>query len=296
MPLKVRFGVALGGQANLPIDALGSVLDDLDRLGFDSAWIPEAFLAPSFDPVVALSYAAARVQRLKVGTHLVLPGRNVVRMARQLAQLDRLAAGRLLLVMVLGLDDRAERVAQGLPSGDRNAWFDEAVPVLRRLWAGEVVDHDGPLVRLEGARLDTLPLQQPLEMWFGGRAPTSLQRAGRLSDGWLAAAVTPDAALAGKRIVDDAAAAAGRSITPEHFGTNVAYAHAPLPETVVAAMEGRRPGAAALVPVGREALRDCLSEWASIGFSKVVVRPALPPSDWHAELEWLADAIVDLQT
>ena len=74
MPVKVRIGVAVGGGPTLAVDDLGPVVDDLDRLGFDSIWLPETFLGPTFDPLVGLGYSAARVSRLKLGTHLILPG------------------------------------------------------------------------------------------------------------------------------------------------------------------------------------------------------------------------------
>ena len=120
--VKVRIGVAIGA---LPLERFGTVLDDLDDLGFDSVWLPETFQRGGVDPLVGLAFAAARVPRLKLGTHLVAPGRNPYVLARELAQLDRLSGGRLLLTFVAGLDEPAERIAQGLPSGDRTGWFDE---------------------------------------------------------------------------------------------------------------------------------------------------------------------------
>ena len=287
--VKVRIGVAVGGGPSLPVEGLGPVVDDLDRLGFDSIWLPETFLGPTFDPLVGLAFAAARVERLKLGTHLILPGRNVVRLAKALAELDRLSGGRLLLTAVLGLDDPAERAAQGMANGDRSGALVSTLAALRELWAGGTV---------EGARLPLLPLQDPLEVWMGGRTAAAQRRIGHLADGWLSGVLTLDEAVAGRAVVEAAAAEHGRTISPEHYGTNIAYGRAPLAADVRAAMAARAKGAdvASRVPIGRSALRATISAWVAAGFSKLVLRPAVAPDDWHAELEQLAEDILDLQT
>ena len=262
-------------------------MDDLDRLGFDSIWLPETFLGPTFDPLVGLAYSA-RCQRLKLGTHLILPGRNVVRLGKALAELDQLSGGRLLITAVVGLDDPLERAAQGL-AGDRSGALAASMAALRELWAGRAV---------EGAVLPVRPLQDPLEMWMGGRSEAAQRRIGRLADGWLPGGLTLREAVAGKAVVETSAADHGRQISPEHFGTNITYGRAPLPDLVRAEMAERAKGVdvGARVPIGRAALRETIEAWVGAGFSKLVVRPALPPTDWHAELEQLAEDVLDLQT
>ncbi len=287
--MKVRIGVAVGGSSAVSVDRFGEVVDDLDRLGFDSIWLPETFLGPTFDPLVGLAFAAARVPRLKLGTHPIVPGRNAFRLARALAELDRLSGGRLLVTAVLGLDDPAERAAQELPSGDRGVALGTTMAVLRDLWAG---------VAVNGSTLPVRPLQDPLELWMGGRSEPALRRVGRLGDGWLTGAQDRAEAVAGKAVIEASAAEHGRTISPEHFGANIAYARRPLPEAVRQAMTARAKGADidALVPVGRAALRDAVAAWVAAGFSKFVVRPAVPPDDWRAELEMLAEDIEGLPT
>ncbi|MEO5900257.1 MAG: LLM class flavin-dependent oxidoreductase, partial [Ilumatobacteraceae bacterium] len=206
MGLKVRIGVAIGGRGLTAVDDYAAVLGQLDRLGFDSVWLPETFLGGTIDPLVGLSFAAGMVRRLKLGTHLVAPGRNPYGLAKALAQLDRLSGGRLLLTFVAGINDPAERQAQGLPTGDRTVWFDEHLPRMRAWWAGEEVD---------GLVLDARPAQQPLEVWLGGQAAGALARAGRVGDGWLPGAITIDDAVAGRAAVDAAAMDAGREISRE---------------------------------------------------------------------------------
>ena len=268
----------------------GEVLDALDELRFDSVWIPETFLAGTLDPIVALSFAAARVPRLNLGTHLVTPGRNPFALAKALAQLDRLSTGRLLLTFVAGINDPAERKAQGLPTGDRTTWFDEQLPRMRSWWAGEEID---------GLTLDTTPIQQPLEVWLGGQAPSALARAARLGDGWLPGAITIADAVVSRATIDRLAAELGREpISREHFGINLAYAldgtRATPPPTT---MRPRGLGdPSEVTAVGPDALRELIDRWVAAGFTKIVVRPFAPPADWAAELRELADVVVGLQT
>ena len=167
--MKVRFGYTIGPE--VAPEHFPALIDDLERLGFDSVWVPESLQQGTLDPIVALTHAAARTSRLKLGTHLILPGRHPVTLARQLAQLDRLSNGRLLLLGVLGLPEEADSGAQGIDRGDRTAAVEEMVPLLRRLWAGETVDHDGPMFPLRGVSIAPTPQQDPLEMWLAGQVP-----------------------------------------------------------------------------------------------------------------------------
>jgi probable F420-dependent oxidoreductase len=249
------------------------------------------------DPLVGLSWAAARQPKLKLGTTMLLPGRNLLRVAKQLSTLDALSDGRLLVTLVPGLDRAPERQAIASP-GPRGSIMEEALPVLRRLWAGEAVTHHGPAGELEDVTLWPLPVQQPLEVWLGGMSPKALERCGRLSDGWLPSLCTPEDAARGREVIDAAAAAAGRAISPEHFGISLGYSRTPLDERQLAGLRARPRGGdlATLVPVGLDAMRATLERFLAVGFSKFVVRPMAPPASWGEELAWLAAGIGDLQT
>src|SRR5216684_5716879 len=95
----------------------------------------EVLTGPVVDPVVGLAWAGASNPRVKLGTTMLLPGRNVVRLAKQLARLDVLCRGRLLVTLVPGLTYAPEREAIGVEPKRRGAFIDEALPLLRRLWA-----------------------------------------------------------------------------------------------------------------------------------------------------------------
>jgi probable F420-dependent oxidoreductase len=293
--MKIRIGVGAGG-ASVTGGTLGELVTGLDELGFDSLWLSEVLTAPALDPVVGLSWAAASNPRLKIGTTMLLPGRNIVRLAKQLASLDLLSNGRLLVTLVPGLTYAPERDAIGVDPKRRGAVIDEGLPLLRRLWAGETVSYDGAAGSFKDVRVSPLPVQKPLEVWLGGNVPAALERCGRLSDGWLPSLCTPDEAAAGRKVIEDAAAKAGRSISAEHFGMSIGYAVAPIDPETARAMTARRPRSVELTPVGRPALRALIERFVAVGFSKFVVRPLTPPASWRAELEALASAVGDLQT
>ena len=303
--MKVRIGVGLAGglapgSKGAPPPMLGDMVDAMADLRFDSLWLPEVLTAAAPDPLVTLAWVAARTPKLKIGTTCLLPGRNVLRLAKQLATLDVVSGGRLLLCLVPGLTHEPERSAIAGPPGGRGRAIDDARPLLRRLWAGEEVTTDGPAATLHGVRLDPLPVQQPLEPWLGGNGPAALERCGRLSDGWLPALTTPEQAAAGRAVIDRAAADAGRSIDPEHFGVSIGWSAGPLSDRARASVAARNPGGDPdrLVPVGLDGLRAALEAFIDVGFSKFVVRP-LAPAPAGSELQALEDlaaAVLDLQT
>src|SRR3989440_1985296 len=210
--MKIRIGIGVASASSNPA-TLAEIVTGIDELGFDSLWLSEVLTGPIIDPTVGLSWAAASNPRLKIGTTMLLPGRNVLRLAKQLASLDVLSKGRLLVTLVPGLTYAPEREAIGVDPKQRGAVIDEALPLLRRLWAGETVSHDGAVGRFRDVKLSPLPVQEPLEVWLGGTVPAALERCGRLSDGWLPSLCTPDEAAAGRIVIDDAARRAGRSIS-----------------------------------------------------------------------------------
>jgi probable F420-dependent oxidoreductase len=293
--VKIRIGVGLGAAG--ASDDLGAIVCDMEQLGFDSLWLSEVLSTPVIDPLAGLAYAAGTVRKLKLGTTLALPGRNPVRLAKELATIDRLSGGRLLLVMVPGLSDPFEQQAIGVAMKERGALIDEVLPLLRRLWSEDAVDHVGPVYTYRALTVRPKPKQDPLEMWLGGTAPSALRRAGRLSDGWLPSLLTPDEAQAGRVAIEGHAAAADRVIDPEHFGVSLGYARLEISERQVAQVARRRPGVdpTTLIPIGLDGLRSRIQAFVDVGFSKFVVRPSDAPESWRNELAALAEAVLPLQ-
>jgi probable F420-dependent oxidoreductase len=288
----------MGAGAPSEPDGFARLIDDIDELRFDSIWLPEVLTAPALGPLTALAFAAGHNSHLKLGTTMLLPGRNVVRLAKELATLDRLSDGRLLITLVPGLPRQPEQDAVGVAGSDKGRLMDEMLPVLRSLWAGEPVSHHGDAGDFEGVILSPLPAQQPLEVWTGGMVPAALRRCGRFADGWLPSVCTPEEVAKARVVIDEAAGQAGRTISPEHFGVSIAYASGPLDPKVVRAIASARRGVdpEQVIPVGIDGLRAMLERFLDVGFSKFVVRPMECPDSWRAELEALAEGVLDLQT
>jgi alkanesulfonate monooxygenase SsuD/methylene tetrahydromethanopterin reductase-like flavin-dependent oxidoreductase (luciferase family) len=146
------------------------------------------------------------------------------------------------------------------------------------------------------------PVQQPIDVWLGGIAPSELRRVGRLADGWIPSFVTPSDVAVGKLEVERVAAEFERDIDPEHFGALIPYAHGPLPDALMGALKARRPDlddVGRLVPQGWSALVRTIEEFVAVGFSKFVVLPIVEPPSAAAWVDHLAEAaghLMPLQT
>jgi probable F420-dependent oxidoreductase len=273
------------------------LVDALEANRFDSLWCSERVTAPIPDPVVALTFAAGRTTKLKLGTSVqTLPGRNPVLLAKEWATLDVLSGGRALPAFGLGTVDPREQQAFGVTREERGPWLEEVLPLLRRLWAEDAVDHDGPRFHYVGASIGVRPAQQPLDVWLGGRAPRELRRVGELADGWLPSFCTPAQVADGRPVVEEAAAAVGRAIDDEHWGAMVFYSPTELAPEATRAYERRvKVDLADVVVVGPDALRDRIEAFVAVGFSKFVLSPMHEPTSWTRELDELAANVLDLQ-
>ena len=300
--MKVRIGFGLGTHsASGTGERFAQLVDELEAHRFDSLWLSERLTSDCPDPLVAMSFAAARSSHLKVGTSvMVLPGRNPVVLAKALASLDQLSGGRVLPAFGLGAPNAAEHQAFGVERGERAAWFDEALPLMQRLWAEDHVDHDGPRFHLRDVTIRPKPLQQPLEVWGGGTAPSELRRAARHCHGWLPSFCSPAQAEAGRATIEQLAAQEGRAVDPEHFGALLPYlpdGTDGVPDQLATLYRSRNPDAdpADLIAT-RRGLPALIRRFVDVGFSKFVVVPVVEPDDWTPELAELAAIVKPLQT
>lgn len=298
--MKVRIGFGLGTQT-LAGDAerFAGFVDALEARGFDSLWLSERLTTVAPDPLIALAVAAGRTRRLKLGTSvLVVPGRNPVVLAKELASLDRLSGGRLLPAVGLGAPVPAEHRAFGVDRAARAGLFDEAVTLMRRLWTEDDVHHDGEHFHVDGVTLLPRPVQAPIDVWLGGTAPSELRRTGRLGDGWLPSFTVPAEVEAGWATVNRVAAEHDRALDPEHLGVLVLYARRALPDAIAKVIGARRPqlDPHEVVAVGVDGLRRQIERFIGVGASKFVVVPLADPEDWDAELTELAAELKPLET
>jgi probable F420-dependent oxidoreductase len=295
--MKIRFAVAPGSAALANGDLL-AFSDAIETSGFDGIWLSDVPVSPMIDPLLGLALVAGRTTRLKLGANVVPLGRNPFLLAKELAQLDRISNGRLLLSFVTGLGARGERAALGLGDTGRGEVLEEVLGLLRAWWAGETVEHSSERWSFIGLAAVARPVQDPLEVWLGGRGPKALDRVGRVADGWLGAQVTADEARAARERIQASAENAGREIDPEHFGLSIAYTRASPDPDLLRTLAARRPDIDPLtiIPVGAAALRSAITNYVKAGLSKFVIRPSAAVDSWIEESEWLADAVLDLQT
>ncbi|WP_328356517.1 TIGR03854 family LLM class F420-dependent oxidoreductase [Mycobacterium sp. NBC_00419] len=271
--MKIRFGVSLG--TGTAVDELPAVVDRLEADGVDSLWFSELVYTAAVDPFAGMGFTLGRSTRLKVGTSVaVLPGRNPVLVAKQLASLAALGPKRVLPVFGLRPASAAERGLFPVPDGQRAAVFDEALELIRKLLTGDEVTFTGRFFDVAGATLG-IRHQAPVDIWLGGSAPAAFRRIGRFADGWLGSFLTPAEALAARRSIEREAAAAGREIEADHFGLSLAVGDGELPDEVIAAVRARRPDAdpADLLAADWPALHRQLDGLIAAGLTKFVIRP-----------------------
>jgi probable F420-dependent oxidoreductase len=171
----------------------------VEALGYDSVWVWDHILlgvSPNFpvvDSLTVLTGIAARTTRIKLGTGvLVLPLRNPVVLAKQLASMDQLSDGRLLMGLAAGWYKR-EFDAVGVRFDRRGKVMDESLEILNRLWTEEKVDGDYTYHKLSAAVMYPKPVQKPrMPILIGGYVEKVLQRAAVAGDGWLTYFYTPE--------------------------------------------------------------------------------------------------------
>jgi probable F420-dependent oxidoreductase len=276
---------------------LAAIVDGVEGLGFDSLWASEVLGSHAPDPVAALAFAAARTSRIKLGTSvMVAPGRSPAQLAKQAATLDLVSDGRFFPVLGLGTADPDALGSIGVARVDRGPMTDEMVPLLRRIWAEERVNHLGRFYRLDDYRPHLHPVQRAMPVWLGGRSNTELRRAGRLSDGWLASFVAPDEVERSIPVVHDAARRADRCIDDDHFGVLLLYSLGRASASADEFIRWRRPDRAKseIFPEGPDAIVALIRDFATAGASKFILVPAARPASWEQHLGELADVLYSI--
>ena len=177
------------------LERLGPLMEEL---GYDSAWTGEHVVVPDpreppspmepqepiLDPLVALAFLAARTERIRLATGIiVLPQRNPLVLAKQLASLDAVSGGRLVFGMGVGYLE-PEMTAIGVPMERRGARAVEYLEAMRALWEQERPAFEGEFVRFSGVNAHPRPVQTPLPVVMAGHSPAAHRRAARHADGW----------------------------------------------------------------------------------------------------------------
>ena len=153
-----------------------------------------AFSLPILDPFVQLAQVATLSDKLSVRTSVfLLPLRHPTPVAKQAATLDLISGGRFIFGLGVGGEFPGEFAAAGVPHNQRGARLDEGIAVLRKLWTGESVSHEGRFFSFPETQMLPKPAREGgPPIWVGGRTEAAFKRAGTLCDGYLSYVVTPD--------------------------------------------------------------------------------------------------------
>jgi len=209
-----------------------AVAEHAEAAGFDSLWTVEHVVIPAGyqspypysptgrmagsedspvpDPLIWLSYVAARTSRLLLCTGvLILPQRSPLITAKEVATLDQLSGGRVRLGVGIGWL-REEFEAIGAPFEERAARTEEAIAAMRTLWSQKTPTFAGRFYRFQDARMWPKPVRGTVPIVIGGHSEAAARRAGRLGDGYFPASSDPASIPGLIEVMREAAASAGR--------------------------------------------------------------------------------------
>lgn len=276
--------------------------------GFDSLWVGDhiAFPVPIPDSLSQLACAAAYAETLTLGTCVyLLPLRHPTPVAKQIATIDALTEGRLIFGVGVGGEFPNEYAACGVPVNERGARMTEAIEVLKTLWRGERVSHEGRFYPFSDVTM-LPPPRQPggPPIWTGGRSRAALRRCGRLADGWVSYVVTPEMYRDGLETIAQAAEDDGREIS--RFGTgHLLFAR--IDNVYEAALDVAtehlsqryamdfRSAAKRYAALGRPAdVAETIQSFVDAGIRHFMLDMVGPNQDRLAQLEWFAKEVKPL--
>jgi probable F420-dependent oxidoreductase len=201
----MQFGIHLphaGEQANPALIQRFAV--SAEALGLDDVWVSEHIIVPRdkfprsplfYDPVLTLTWVAAVTKRVRLGTSvLVLPMRHPLPLAKELATLQNLSEGRLILGAGVGWLE-PEFAALGVPFKERGRRLDEGLAMMRAVWTQDPVTFHSRTIPavIEGMTMTPMP-SHPIPLWLGGSSDAAIRRTIRIADGWHGSGLTSAAA------------------------------------------------------------------------------------------------------
>jgi probable F420-dependent oxidoreductase len=210
-----------------------ALAQEAEAIGFESLWTVEHVVVPSGyeskypydpsgkmaggaeefdlpDPLVWMAYVAASTSRIKLGTGiLIVPQRNPVITAKEVATLDHLSGGRVLLGVGVGWLEE-EFAALGVPFAGRGARLDEYIGAMRELWTADKASVHGRFVDFTDCISRPRPANGTVPVVIGGHTPAAARRAGRLGDGFFPGNASAEEIADLVQIVRSSATEAGR--------------------------------------------------------------------------------------
>ena len=277
-------------------------LDTLEELGWDSVWFSDRIVGAVWrmDPLAGMAFAAGRTERLKFGTGVLLMSmRSPVTTARELATIDLLSNGRLVVGVGIGQESTVEYDAMGVRKRDRGKRLDEAIRIMRRLWTEDRVTYESEFLKLTDAGIQVRPKQANVPIWIGSRTEPGLRRTGHLGDGWLPTQITPEEVAAGIERIKHYAAEAGRKFADDHYGlqiTTYVVERGGVPDAIKERYLLQRRSDVAPEQINLLGTPDQvtarLREYIDAGATKFVFNPACGAGEMFEQLQLQAEAIV----
>jgi probable F420-dependent oxidoreductase len=233
----MRFGICLPNFTDIASpETIEAAADVAERLGWEAVWTTDHVLIDhsaagadyhiNFDAIETLAWVGARHPTVRLGTSvIVVPQRNAVVLAKELASLDALSRGRVIAGVGVGWN-RVEFGNLGMSDrfGVRGAYVDETIALWRHLWSGSTEPFRGRFHQIKDFVFGPLPSQgAALPIVVGGRADAALTRAGRVGDGYHASATGPAALAPRIPVIRAAAEAAGRPMPALSARVRVAF-------------------------------------------------------------------------
>ncbi|MBT3351576.1 MAG: LLM class flavin-dependent oxidoreductase [Nitrospinaceae bacterium] len=231
MAPPIKFGISWGLHPEIisPPEMVLSIAETVENLGFDSLWMGDhiAFHGGHFtECLTTLAAFAARTTRLTIGTSVyLLPLRTPGVAAKCAATVDYLSGGgRFVFGIGVGGEGKEEFDLCGVPVNERGARTDEAIEIIRKLWTGEKVSHDGRFWSFGETSQSPPPLTSGgPPIWIGGRSDAARKRAALLGDGWVSYLFTAKRFAKGIAQVRQWAEEAGRALDIEGGGWTAAH-------------------------------------------------------------------------
>ncbi len=210
----MKIGIFVGIAAGARPDSMATIAQHAERLNFGTLWAGEHVVvfdsyeskypyaengemplvrdADFLDPIVALTYAAAVTKNIRLATGICLvPEHNPIVLAKQVASLDYLSAGRFALGIGIGWSEEEFR-ALGVPFERRAQRSNEYLEAMRKLWGEDRASFAGEFVRFEAARMNPKPVaKERMPIYFGGESLPALKRVAKYGTGWFGSNLGP---------------------------------------------------------------------------------------------------------
>jgi len=210
-------GIALPNLPGVTPPLIPEFARRIEAGGCDAIWALDRLVYENPDPLTALAAAAAVTSRVRLGTSVLLtPLHSPVVLAKQLATLDLVSNGR--LVVGLGIGSRPDDfAAAGVPFAGRGGRSAEMIRIMKQVWSGQPIRHQGRYFAIECGAVGPVPVQHPHPpVWMGGFQEVALKRIARIADGFVGSGgVGPAGFAAMWERVRQMVAAAGRP--PDRF-------------------------------------------------------------------------------